>query len=537
VNATELERLELVIDTAGVSRRIELLLPIGVRPRQLSVRTLLLGMLLVAAACRPAHLRRVHQTLLALPEAQQRRLGIIAPWRDGPHLLTYRQVERTFALVVSKLANDTPDGTPSQTLTETLDALLEASITVLGEPATSSYAVDWTDHQTWSRPPPKRDAKRDDPKPVPNDDERPADPQQSTPDGDGDGDGDGEDDPRCADPEAAWGHRRGNHPGQKDEAFYGYYLQAATTVKDEHGPEVPELVRRMLLTSCHVDPPPAFVPVLERMASDNITIADVLADSGYAYRVPENWALPIRALGADLIQDLHPNDRGPNGTHKGATCANGNLYCPATPTTLLQLQPLARGASAEQTARHDQQCAELARYKLSPITRHDPDGYHRAICPAAQGKLRCPLRPESMTRSHARPTILTPPQHPPACCQQKTITVPPSINAKTAQKHDFPSPQHRASYNRRSAAERTYATIKDPATNNLNKGWCRIMGLTGIALLTATALIARNLRINDAHTARQAENERRAANGLPPKRRKRRRQTTNELIAAAHPPP
>ncbi len=64
------------------------------------------------------------------------------------------------------------------------------------------------------------------------------------------------------------------------------------------------------------------------------------------------------------------------------------------------------------------------------------------------------------------------------------------------------------------------------------------MGLTGIALLTATVLIARNLRINDAHAARQAENERRAtANGLPPKRRKRRRQTTNELIAAAHPPP
>ena len=169
-----LERLEAVIDTAGVSSRIELLLAIGVRPRQLSVRTLLLGMLLVAAACRPAHLRRVHQALLALPEAQQRRLGIIADWRDGPHLLTYRQVERTFGLVVSTLANDTPDGTPSQALTDTLDALLEASITVLGEPATSSYAVDWTDHETWSRPPPKRD----DPKPVSADDaQRPVDPQ------------------------------------------------------------------------------------------------------------------------------------------------------------------------------------------------------------------------------------------------------------------------------------------------------------------------------------------------------------------------
>ena len=98
------------------------------------------------------------------------------------------------------------------------------------------------------------------------------------------------------------------------------------------------------------------------------------------------------------------------------------------------------------------------------------------------------------------------------------------MNAKTAQKHDYPSAAHRNSYNRRSAAERTFATIKDPATNDLSRGWCRLMGLTAIALFTATILIARNLRIHDAFAARQAENERRAANGLPPKQRKRRRQ-------------
>ena len=521
-----LERLERIVDASAVAGRIEALLPVGVRPRQLKVRTLVLGMLLIALQGRPAHLVRVHQALLALGADERRRLGIIAQWRTGSHELSYRQTERTFALVIAALAKPEPDGTPSELLSEILDRLLEASVQVLGEPATTSYAVDWTDHETFSRPPPNKRAEDHEPD---AEDAQPAaeGPEPATP----------AQQVRCADPEASWGHRAGNHPGQKDEAFYGYYLQAATTVKDEHGPPVPELVRRIHIASCDHDPPRAFVPVLRRMAADGIELGDLLADSGYSYRVAADWALPVRQLGAKLIQDLHPNDRGPNGTHMGATCANGRLYCPATPKPLLQLQPLARGASAEQTAAHDRQTAELARHKLSPITSHDPDGYHRVICPAAQQKLRCPLRPQSMTLPHDRPQVLSPPEHPPACCQQQTITVPPSVNAKTAQKHDYPSPEHRRSYARRSAAERTYATVKDPATNDLTRGWCRITGLTPIALLTATVFIARNLRIHDSFAARQAENQRRAANGLRPKQRKRRRQTTTDLISAANAPP
>src|SRR5206468_8435415 len=129
----------------------------------------------------------------------------------------------------------------------------------------------------------------------------------------------------------------------------------------------------------------------------------------------------------------------------------------------------------------------------------------------------------SLALPHDRPEVLHPPRQPPTCCQQQTLTVPPAVNAKTAQKHDYPSQAHRRSYARRSAAERTYATVKDPATNDLNKGWCRLTGLTPIALLTATAFIARNLRVADAFAARQAEDQRRAAAGLPPRQRKRRR--------------
>ena len=271
------------------------------------------------------------------------------------------------------------------------------------------------------------------------------------------------------------------------------------------------------------------------MPAAGIPLGDVLTDSGYAHRHAGAWALPLRAAGAQLVQDLHPHDRGPKGTHHGAIIANGNLYCPATPRSLLELGPLARDATREQAAAHDQQTAELARYKLGRLTADDADGYHRVACPAAIGKIRCPLRPRSMLLDRSRPEILTPPEHPPACCDQQSITVPPEVNAKTAQKHDYPSAAHRRSYARRTGAERGFATAKDPATNDISRGWCRLMGLAPLMLAVTCLLIVRNQRILQAWNARQEENERRAAKGLPPKTRRRRRKTLTTL-AATRPP-
>ena len=314
--------------------------------------------------------------------------------------------------------------------------------------------------------------------------------------------------------------------------FFGYYLSAVTMAPEENGPDVPELARRMTLTSCGLDPVRAFAKVLTSMPAAGIGLGDVLADSGYAHRDAAAWAIPLRQAGAQLIQDLHPHDRGPRGTHHGAIIANGNLYCPQTPPALLELGPLPPGATTGDTAAHDAKTAELARHKLGPITADDADGYHRVTCPAAAGKIRCPHRPDSMTLSRDRPEILTPPGHPPACCTQQTITVPPDVAAKTRQKHDYPSAAHRRSYARRTGAERTFATIKDPATTSIARGWCRLTGLTPITLWIACLLPVRNQRILNAFDTRQADNARRAAAGLPPKTRKRRRRTLASLATA-----
>ena len=296
----------------------------GGRPRQLPVRTLLVGMLLAAADDRPAHLTRLHQALVALPDADRGRLGVIATWRSGPHLLTYRQVERTFRLVVDALAKPIPDGAPSETLAGVIDDLLEATIPAAVAAHTSALAIDWTDHDTWALAP--------------------------------------HSDGVTADPEASWGHRRSHTIGTRDEPFHGYYPQAATMVAEEHGPPVPELVRRVLVTSCHLDPPPAFVAVLERMHRTGIAIGDVLADSGYAHRVASHWAVPLRRLGARLIQDLHPHRPRPQRHLRRSDHRQRRAVLPGH--TAHAARPIATGAPRRNRRHRD---ARLRRGRTRPL--------------------------------------------------------------------------------------------------------------------------------------------------------------------------
>ena len=180
---------------------------------------------------------------------------MITEWKHGPHLLTYRQAEYTSGLIAGALGKQEPDGLPSAELQAACDDLLEASIPDEHKSASTALAVDWTDMETFSRPPPK-----------------------GTSD--------------CADPEASWGHRKNNLLRCEDELFFGYYFSAGIMMPDEHGPPVPEYARRITLSSCRHDPVPALVPVLTALPAAGIPLGDILADSGYAHRIPAQLGHP-----------------------------------------------------------------------------------------------------------------------------------------------------------------------------------------------------------------------------------------------------
>jgi hypothetical protein len=496
-----LVRIEALLDEpqlAAAIGELEAALPLGVRRRQLGLRTLLVGMLgCLGEGHQNAYLSDVHGALSGLDDADKDRLGVRVWWRGGRHELTYRQVEYTAHLLDRVLSKDRPDGAPSARLQALCDHLVEASIPATYKDASSSYAIDWTDVLSFSRPPGERDGP-------------------------------------CADPEASWGHRRGDGPGQKDELFFGYYESLMTMVPDQGGPKVPELIRRAQLVSCRIDPVPSFVSVVTTSAASGVAVAAVLADCGYSYKVPEHFAYPLRAAGAHLVIDLHPSDRGQKGTFAGAIAANGNLYCPGTPAALLSLGPLARGASEPETSAHDERSAELSRYKLGRISSDDADGYHRVQCPGVMGKVRCPLREPSMALANSRPEIFAVPEHPPICCTQQSVTVPPQVNAKTRQRHDYPSAAHRASYGRRSGAERSNSRLKDPAGINIDqKGWCKLMGVVPLTLFLASACVVVNFDLLDAFEAHQL---RQAVTAPPLRPRRRRRKTLADLAQPPAPP-
>ncbi len=344
---TPLAAFEEITGASGVAPRIEAMLLIGVRHRQLRVRTLLAGMMLSQADYGPAYLTRVRDALIALPEPGQVRLGVLEDGKDGPHLLTYRQTERTFGLVAGALGDDHPGGLPAARLQRICDDLLEASIPEQFKDAGRSLAVDWTDLESFSRPPPATGGP-------------------------------------CADPEASWGHRKNNLLRSEDELFYGYYLSAGIMMRDENGPAVPEFARRATASSCRHDPVRALVPVLTAMPAAGIPLGDVLAE------------LRLRPPRRRWLGDPAPPGRG--ATHPGPPPPRPQTAAPKAPTKAPS------SATATSTARaHPAPCWNSARCHAAPPASRPPRTTRRPPSSPATNSAASPATTLTATTASSAP--------------------------------------------------------------------------------------------------------------------------------------
>ncbi|MDQ3416052.1 MAG: hypothetical protein M3474_02920, partial [Actinomycetota bacterium] len=454
------------VDRSGVAPLIERLLRPNRRgrPRQLSVRTLFVGMKLAVDTSKTACLTDVHSLLTdGLAPSAQRDLGVIDP-RTGA-VISLHQVRRLLSAVQAKLdpSPATAAGLASEqleeraaSLQEILDLMLAATMPV-NTAHTGGYAVDGTGTWSWAK-----GRKRED---------------------------------RSPDPDAAWGVK--THKSGRTETYFGYELHAVVRIgpTGADGSDTPCLAERIAVVPASTSPTRPVLDTLARMTADGHRIRDVVADRGYTYK--NDWAPGLHALGIDPVADLHANQYGPRGTHAGARIVAGTPHCPAMPAAF---DTIHRPDRLVQTPALDTFTADIQRreqWALRRVAGPDRDGKERYECPARAGKLRCPLQPGSLALPLANPTVLTPPdiETAPTCCSQRTITVPGEVDAKARQRHYWGSPNWIKAFNRRSRVEGWFGNLKNDNTEALGRGAFRVMGICKTSLMVAVFAVATNLRL------------------------------------------
>ena len=495
-----LAALEEIIDASGVAPRIEAMLPIGVRPRQLTVRTLLAGHVpdpgrSPARAPDPGA-PGADQPARGRPAAARRDRGLEerpAPAHlpaDRAHLRPGHRGPGQGRARRAALAD---------AAARTCDDLLEASIPGQFKDASTSLAVDWTDLESFSRPPPRGSSD-------------------------------------CADPEASWGHRKNNLLRSEDELFFGYYLSAGIMMPEENGPPSPSWPAALPLSSCQHDPVRAFAPVLTAMPA-----------AGHpARRHPRRLRLRPPRRRTPGPSRCAPPARSWSRTCTRTTAApRAPTTAPSSPTAtstarppprpLLELGPLARAATrgTGRRARHaDRRAGPLQarphhqrrRRRLPPRAvprRHGQDPLPAApgVDDAGPGPARDPhpaRAPPGLLRpaDHHRPAGRAPPRP-----RRNTTTRPRRTAAPTPA---APAP------NAASPPPRTPPPTTSAAAGAASWAWPR--SCSGSPACSPSATSASSPPGTPARKTTPAA----PPPGLPPKTRRRRRKTLASL--AAEPP-
>lgn len=189
-------------------------------------------------------------------------------------------------------------------------------------------------------------------------------------------------------------------------------------------------------------------------------LADAVLRRGYKTRFlagdrafnnsdPDDFQLPIRALGYKAVYDYRVDQLGIAAQTHGAIQVEGTWYSPAMPQALVD-------ATADLLAERIDQITWQARiearraYALAAKAHPDADGHQRMMCPAAAGKIQCPLKPSSLGSGIHLP-LADPQPSPvgvPKICEQLSVTIPPEVGAKHAQELAYGSEDWARVYHR-----------------------------------------------------------------------------------------
>lgn len=253
----------------------------------------------------------------------------------------------------------------------------------------------------------------------------------------------------------------------------------------------------------------------------------VAADRAYTKQLPQNYHQPMRDLGFRPLLDLTKTQVRPRDDHQGAIATVGRLFCPHTPSQLLDLYQQLRATKNEEERKPiREQLQQLEPFALVRKATADERGAERYSCPAA--KVNCPWAREREQRGHkgkkpvpvtidlddprsrsahpaARPAVHVPNVpfgHRPKCCDQASVTLQPHVMPRMRQDPPWQTPAWALAYSAmRSHIEGGNGRLKgvDTALHAREKRQPR--GRVAQTILAALIVMISNIRTIDAFRA------------------------------------
>jgi hypothetical protein len=320
-----------------------------------------------------------------------------------------------------------------------------------------------------------------------------------------------------SDPDADWYHRgeRIGRDGETESAFSVWGYEATFAVSGADDPNEPHTVPSLVIGMAPLHKPGTRVGQNAIVALSNIHDRGhpahfLAADRAYTNAKPEDFQLPARALGYQLVLDYKIDQLGNQGSFQGMVQVDGAWYCPGMSESLVNAtRDFRNGLIDEETYR-----ARLAeRWKHAVLNKERPDdqGHLRLRCPASNPNpvVRCALKPKSegpATRGKPRiPVTDALRSHTPKICTQQSITVPPEAGAKFSQTLLHESEEWQAVYGTlRNSVEGMNGFIKDGAREAVDDPERRrIRGVAPQSVFVAFLLCAANLRKIEAYLAEE----------------------------------
>ncbi|MEV5573431.1 hypothetical protein AB0L06_25595 [Spirillospora sp. NPDC052269] len=337
------------------------------------------------------------------------------------------------------------------------------------------------------------------------------------------------------DPDAGWYVRTGDHSdpdlpgtparpgpprreprrGRRRDAKTGFGYDAALAIaRNPHHQQAPQprgcgdpdrlpaLVMGMKLSKPGHDPGTNGIHVLADVRRRGHPAGFVAADALYNNCRPDDYQLPLRALGFQPTYGYRTDQLGIQAQAHGAQLIEGTWYCPEMPQPL-KTATLDHHRRDDDPAHIDQttwrtRADARTPYALAPKGRPTPDGDQRYMCPATAGRLQCPHKPASIGTDPRLP-LVTPepsPVGPPKICAQTSVTMAPEHGAKHWQPLTYGSPTWTKVHTRlRNSSEGFHGYAKNDAHESIERAQGRrIRGIAAQSLLLAFQLAHANQR-------------------------------------------